>query len=96
MTLDEIKAKYDAYVRELREVKNAIDQLLEVYNGSMQKKDFAKWVFANNGIRPHSGFAFSYFDSVYAKSKKDDAIVSSIEKYISKIPTSNLVDVLGV
>ena len=96
VAFDEIKDKYDAYVRELREVKNAIDQLLEVYNGSMQKKDFAKWVFANNGIRPHSGFAFSYFDSVYAKSKKDDAIVSSIEKYISKIPTSKLVDVLGV
>lgn len=93
---DEIKAKYDAYVRELREVKNAIDNLMEVYNGSMPKKNFAKWVFANNGYRPYSGFAFSYFDSVYAKSKKDDAIVSSVEKYIDKMPTSKLVEMLGM
>ena len=96
VAFDAIKEKYDAYVRELREVKNAIDQLLEVYNGSMPKKDFAKWVFANNGIRPHSGFAFSYFDSAYAKAKKDDALVCSVEKYIARMPTSKLVEVLGM
>ena len=93
---DVVKAKYDAYVNELEGVKDAIDNLLEVYNGSMPKKDFAKWVFVNNGIRPYSGFAFAYFDSVYSKAKKDDAIVKSVEEYLAKIPTSKLVASLGI
>ena len=93
---DFVKGKYDAYVQGLKGVKEAIDDLLEVENGSMPKKDFAKWVFANNGIRPHSGFAFSYFDSVYAKVKKDDALISSVEEYLAKMPISKLVVSLGL
>ena len=93
---DVVKAKYDAYVRELKEVQDAIDNLLEVYNGSMPKKDFAKWVFINNGIRPYSGFAFSYFDSVYAKTKKEGSEIRSAEEYVAQMPTSKIVDVLGM
>jgi len=96
VAFDAIKAKYDAYVRELKDIQNAIDNLLEVENGSMPKKDFAKWVFANNGIRPHSGFAFSYFDSVYAKTKKDDALVRSVDEYLAKMTTTKLVETLGL
>ena len=96
VAFDAIKAKYDAYVRDLKDIQNAIDDLLEVENGSMPKKDFAKWVFVNNYIRPHSGFAFSYFDSVYAKTKKDDALVRSADDYVSKMQTSKLVEALGL
>ena len=96
VAFDAIKAKYDAYVRDLKDIQNYIDNLLEVYNGSMPKKDFAKWVFANNGIRPYSGFAFSYFDSVYAKTKKDDALVRSVDEYLDKMPTARLVEALGL
>lgn len=93
---DVVKAKYDAYVRNLKDIQNYIDNLLEVYNGSMSKKDFAKWVFANNGIRPYSGFAFSYFDSVYTKVKKDDALVRNVDEYLAKMPTARLVEALGL
>jgi hypothetical protein len=93
---DVVKAKYDAYVDELKEVKDAIDSLLEVENGSMPKKDFAKWVFTINTIRPHSGFAFSYFDSVYAKTKKEGSEIRSAEEYVAQMPTSKIVDVLGM
>ena len=95
VAFDAIKAKYDAYVRELNEVKEAIDNLLEI-EWNMSKKDFAKWVFANNGIRPYSGFAFSYFDSVYAKTKKDDALVRNVDDYLAKMPTARLVEALGL
>lgn len=93
---DVVKDKYDAYVRNLKDVKGGIDRLMEVENGYMPKKNFAKWVFANNGIRPYSGFAFSYFDSVYAKTKKDDAIVRSADEYLAKMPTSKLVEAIGM
>ena len=96
VAFDAIKEKYDAYVRDLKDIQNYIDNLLEVYNGYMPKKDFAKWVFANNGIRPYSGFAFSYFDSVYAKTKKDDALVCSVDEYLAKMPTAKLVEALGL
>ena len=96
VAFDAIKAKYDAYVRELKDIQTYIDNLLEVYNGSMLKKDFAKWVFANNGIRPYSGFAFSYFDSVYTKTKKDDALVRNVDEYLAKMPTARLVEALGL
>ena len=96
VAFDAVKEKYDAYVQNLKDVQNAIDSLVEVYNGSMPKGDFAKWVFANNGIRPHSGFAFSYFDSVYAKTKKDEALVRSADEYVAKMQTSRLVEVLGL
>jgi hypothetical protein len=96
VAFDAIKAKYDAYVNELKEVKDAIDNLLEVENGSMPKKDFAKWVFTINTLRPYSGFAFSYFDSVYAKTKKDDALVRSVDEYLAKMPTAKLVEALGL
>ena len=93
---DFVKGKYDAYVQDLCDLKDAIDNLLEVENGSMPKKDFAKWVFTHNNVKPHSGFAFSYFDSVYAKTKKDDAIVKSVEEYLAKMSISKLVDALGL
>ena len=96
VAFDAIKAKYDSYARNLKDIQNAIDNLLEVENGSMPKKDFAKWVFVNNGIRPYSGFAFSYFDSVYAKTKKDDALVRSVDEYLAKMTTSKLVETLGL
>ena len=82
-------------MRELKEVKEAIDNLMEV-EWNITKKDFAKWVFVINTIRPYSGFAFSYFDSVYAKTKKDDAIVRSVDEYLAKMPTARLVDALGL
>ena len=93
---DVVKAKYDAYVRELKDIQNYIDDLLEVENGSMPKGDFARWVFANNGIRPYSGFAFAYFDSVYAKTKKEDSMVRSAQEYVDKMLTSRLVEALGL
>ena len=95
VAFDAIKAKYDAYVNELDEVKEAIDNLLEI-EWNMSKKDFAKWVFTINTIRPYSGFAFAYFDSVYAKTKKDDALVRSVDEYLAKMPTAKLVETLGL
>ena len=95
VAFDAIKAKYDAYVSELKDVKEAIDNLM-VVEWNITKKNFAKWVFANNGIRPYSGFAFSYFDSVYAKTKKDDAIVRNVDEYLAKMPTAKLVEALGL
>ena len=92
---DVVKAKYDAYVQELKEVKDAIDNLM-VVEWNITKKDFAKWVFVNNGIRPYSGFAFSYFDSVYAKTKKEGSEIRSAEEYVAQMPTSKIVDVLGM
>ena len=92
---DVVKAKYDAYVDELKDVKDAIDDLM-VVEWDITKKDFAKWVFAINTIRPYSGFAFAYFDSVYAKTKKDDAVVKSVEEYLANMPTSKLVEALGL
>ena len=95
VAFDAIKAKYDAYVKELEDVKEAIDNLLEV-EWNITKKDFAKWVFTINTIRPYSGFAFSYFDSVYAKTKKDDAMVRNVDEYLAKMPTAKLVEALGL
>ena len=95
VAFDAIKAKYDAYVRNLKDIQNYIDNLLEI-EWNMSKKDLAKWVFANNGIRPYSGFAFSYLDSVYAKTKKDDALVRNVDEYLAKMPTAKLVDALGL
>lgn len=92
---DVVKAKYDAYVGELDEVKEAIDDLM-VVEWNITKKNFAKWVFTINTIRPYSGFAFAYFDSVYAKTKKDDAIVRSADEYLAKMPTAKLVEALGL
>jgi hypothetical protein len=62
----------------------------------MPKGDFARWVFANNGIRPYSGFAFAYFDSVYAKTKKEESMVRSAQEYVDKMLTSRLVEALGL
>jgi len=95
VAFDAIKEKYDAYVKELDEVKEAIDNLMEV-EWNITKKDFAKWVFTINTIRPYSGFAFAYFDSVYAKTKKDDALVRSVDEYLAKMPTAKLVETLGL
>lgn len=92
---DVVKAKYDAYVNDLEGVKEAIDNLMEVENGSMPKKDFAKWVFANNGIRPHSGFAFAYFDCVYGGAVKEFP-VKSVADYIAKMGISRLCEALGL
>ena len=95
MAFDAIKEKYDAYVRELKEVKEAIDNLM-VVEWNITKKNFAKWVFTINTIRPYSGFAFAYFDSVYAKTKKEGSEIRSAEEYVAKMRTSQLVDVLGL
>ena len=95
VAFDAIKAKYDAYVDELKEVKEAIDNLM-VVEWNITKKDFAKWVFTINTIRPYSGFAFAYFDSVYAKTKKEGSEIRSAEEYVAKMRTSQLVDVLGM
>lgn len=95
VAFDAIKEKYDAHVSELKDVKDAIDNLM-VVELNITKKDFAKWVFTINTIRPHSGFAFSYFDSVYAKTKKDDALVRSVDEYLAKMPTAKLVEALGL
>lgn len=92
---DVVKAKYDAYVDELKDVKDAIDDLM-VVEWNITKKDFAKWVFTINTIRPYSGFAFSYFDSVYAKTKKEGSEIRSAEEYVAQMPTSKLVEVLGL
>jgi hypothetical protein len=92
---DVVKAKYDAYVRDLNDVQNAIDNLLEVYNGSMPKKNFAKWVFAINSIRPHSGFAFAYFDCVYGGVVKEHPI-RSVKDYIDQMGFGRLSDALGL
>lgn len=92
---DVVKAKYDAYVRDLKDVQNAIDNLLEVENGSMSKKNFAKWVFAINTIRPHSGFAFLYFDCVYGETNKT-TLVKSVDDYLAQMRTSQLVEALGL
>ena len=92
---DFVKGKYDAYVQELRDTKDAIDDLLEVYNGSMPKKNFAKWVFAINTVRPHSGFAFAYFDCVYGGVVKEHPI-RSVKDYIDRLGIGRLSDALGL
>ena len=92
---DIVKAKYDAYVQTLRDVRVAIDNLLEVENGSMPKKNFARWVFAINTVRPHSGFAFAYFDCVYGGAVKEFPIKSA-EDYVAQLTIGKLVDALGL
>ena len=92
---DVVKAKYEAYLHELEDVKEAIDNLLEVENGSMPKKDFAKWVFAINTVRPHSGFAFAYFDCVYGGAEKEHPIRSA-KDYVDNMGIGRLVDALGL
>ena len=92
---DFVKGKYDAYVRDLNDVQNAIDNLLEVYNGSMPKKHFAKWVFVINTVRPHSGFAFAYFDCVYGGVLKEHPI-RSVKDYIDQMGLGRLSDALGL
>ena len=90
-----LEGKYDAYVQGLKGVKEAIDDLLEVENGSMSKKDFAKWVFAINTVRPHSGFAFAYFDCVYGGAVKEFP-VKSVADYIARLGISRLCEAIGV
>ena len=92
---DVVKAKYEAYLRDLNDVQTAIDNLLEVENGSMPKKDFAKWVFAINTVRPHSGFAFAYFDCVYGGAVKEHPIRSA-KDYVDNMGIGRLVDALGL
>ena len=92
---DVVKAKYDAYVDELNEVKEAIDDLM-VVEWNITKKEFAKWVFTINTIRPYSGFAFAYFDSVYAKTKKEGSEIRSAEEYVAQMRLANLQDALGL
>lgn len=95
VAFDQVKAKYDAYVRDLRDMKDAIDNLLEVYNGSMSKKDFAKWVFASGSRKPYSGFAFAYFDCVYGQSQRENPIRSA-DDYLAQMGIGRLVDALGL
>lgn len=92
---DVVKAKYDAYVSELEYLKSAIDDLLEVENGSMSKKDFAKWVFASGSRKPHSGFLFAYFDCVYGGALKEHPI-RSVQDYIDRMGIGRLCDALGL
>ena len=92
---DVVKAKYDAYVETLEDLKDAIDNLLEVENGSMPKKDFAKWVFTHNNVKPHSGFAFAYFDCVYGGAVKEFP-VKSVADYIARLGISRLAEAIGV
>ncbi len=92
---DVLKAKYDAYVETLEDLKDAIDNLLEVENGSMPKKDFAKWVFTHTNVKPHSGFAFASFDCVYGGAVKEFP-VKSVADYIAKMGISRLAEAIGV
>ena len=92
---DFVKGKYDAYVSELEDVKTGIDDLLEVENGSMPKKNFARWVFAINTVRPHSGFAFAYFDCVYGGVEKEHPI-RSVKDYVDNMGVGRLSDALGL
>ena len=92
---DVVKAKYDAYVSELEYLKSAIDDLLGVENGSMPKKDFAKWVFASGSRKPHSGFLFAYFDDVYGGGVKEHPI-RSVKDYIARMGIGRLCDALGL
>ena len=92
---DVVKAKYDAYVKELRDLKDAIDNLLEVENGSMPKKDFARWVFASGSRKVYSGFAFAYFDCVYGGAEKEHPIRSA-KDYVDNMGIGRLVDALGL
>jgi hypothetical protein len=91
---DVVKAKYDAYVNELEEVKEAIDNLM-VVEWNITKKNFAKWVFTINTIRPHSGFAFAYFDCVYGGAVKEFP-VKSVADYIARLGISRLAEAIGV
>ena len=92
---DFVKGKYDAYVSELENLKSAIDDLLEVENGYMPKKDFAKWVFASVSRKPYSGFLFAYFDCVYGGVVKEHPI-RSVKDYIDQMGIGRLSDALGV
>ena len=93
---DVVKAKYDAYVSELEYLKSAIDDLLEVENGSMPKKDFAKWVFASGSRKPHSGFLFAYFDDVYGGGGVKEHPIRSVQDYIARMGIGRLCDALGL
>ena len=93
---DVVKAKYDAYVSELEYLKSAIDDLLEVENGSMSKKDFAKWVFASGSRKPHSGFLFAYFDDVYGGGGVKEHPIRSVKDYIARMGIGRLCDALGL
>ena len=52
-------------------------------------------MFANNGIRPHSGFAFAYFDCVYGGAEKEHPIRSA-KDYVDNMGIGRLVDALGL
>ena len=93
---DVVKAKYDAYVSELEYLKSAIDDLLEVENGSMPKKDFAKWVFASGSRKLHSGFLFAYFDDVYGGGGVKEHPIRSVKDYIARMGIGRLCDALGL
>lgn len=93
--LDVVKAKYEAYLHDLEDMQVAIDNLLEVYNGSMPKKEFARWVFASRSSKVYSGFAFAYFDCVYGGVVKEHPIRSA-KDYVDSMGIGRLVDALGL
>lgn len=95
VAFDFVKGKYDAYVSELEYLRKGIDDLLEVENGYMSKKDFAKWVFASGSRKPYSGFAFAYFDCVYGGASKEHPIRSA-KDYINQMGFGRLSDALGL
>ncbi len=92
---DVVKAKYEAYLHDLEDMQVAIDNLLEVYNGSMPKKEFARWVFASRSSKVYSGFAFAYFDCVYVGVVKEHPIRSA-KDYVDSMGIGRLVDALGL
>lgn len=92
---DVVKAKYEAYLHDLEDMQVAIDNLLEVYNGSMPKKEFARWVFASRSSKVYSGFAFAYFDCVYGGVVKEHPIRSA-KDYVDSMGIGRLVDALGL
>lgn len=92
---DVVKAKYEAYLHDLEDMQVEIDNLLEVYNGSMPKKEFARWVFASSSRKVYSGFAFAYFDCVYGGVEKEHPIRSA-KDYVDSMGIGRLADALGL
>lgn len=88
---DVVKAKYDAYVEKLEALRQEIDEFWEENYPS--KKDFAMWVFADPERKALSGFAFAYFDCSFGDSDKGIRFGSD---YAKQIPTSKLVEILGL
>lgn len=92
---DVVKAKYEAYMGELEDLRQYIDNLLEAHDGSMSKKDFAQWVFSSGSRKPYSGFAFAYFDCVYGGAVKEHPIRSA-KDYVDNMGIGRLVETLGL